>query len=161
VQPAQVPPGPLAIDTDAFSFTHARAGRYAEFSALVAGHVLAMPFPVVGELKAGAIKARWGTPRREALSSAIAACVVIPFDARIVDQWAELRAKLVNRLKGEGINDLWVAACCLVHDLPLVTNNLSDYQTIASVAPSLRLIHPDVPPPGTTWGTNLSESQVT
>ena len=50
----------------------------------------------------------------------------------------------MNRLKGEGINDLWVAACCLVHELPLVTNNLSDFQTIAGEFAGLRLLHPDL-----------------
>jgi predicted nucleic acid-binding protein len=103
-----------------------------------------MPFPVVGELKVGAIRGNLGAVRLAALNAAIAACVVIPSDARVVDQWAELRAKLINQLKGEGINDLWVAACCLVHNLPLVTNNLSDYQSIARVAPALQIIHPDV-----------------
>jgi predicted nucleic acid-binding protein len=119
-------------------------GRYAEFGALIAGHALAMPFPVAAELKVLAIRAKLGAPRLAALHSAIAACVVIPSDARVVDRWAELRAKLMSQLKGEGINDLWVAACCLVHDLPIVTNNLSDYQTIAKVAPALRIVHPDV-----------------
>jgi hypothetical protein len=32
---------------------------------------------------------------------------------------------------------------CLVHDLPLATNNLSDFQTIAAEFP-LRLVHPDL-----------------
>jgi predicted nucleic acid-binding protein len=49
----------------------------------------------------------------------------------------------MSRLKGEGINDLWIAACCLVHDLPIVTNNLSDFRTIQSVEPRLRVVHPD------------------
>ena len=74
----------------------------------------------------------------------IASCVVIPTDARIVDQWAELRARFLGRLKGDGINDLWTAACCLVHGLPLVTNDLSDFQTIAGEFTDLRLVHPDL-----------------
>lgn len=55
-----------------------------------------------------------------------------------------MRAKLMNQLKGEGINDLWIAACCLVHGLPLARNNLADFQTIARIAPALRLVHPDL-----------------
>jgi predicted nucleic acid-binding protein len=144
VQPQDVPEGPLAVDTDAFSFVHMGKGRRDEFAALIAGHPLAMPFAVVGELKVGAIRGGLGQRRRDELDAAIGACVVIPTDARVVDQWAALRARLISRLKGEGINDLWVAACCLVHDLPLVTNNLRDYQTIATDFPSLRLVHPDL-----------------
>lgn len=144
MQPEDVPTGPLAVDTDAFSAVHWGRGRSYEFHALIAGRRLALPFPVVGELKVGAIRAGLGEKRVDRLERAIGLCVVIPSDARVVEQWAAMRSKLMNRLKGEGINDLWVAACCLVHDLPLVTNNLADYQTIATVAPDLRLVHPDL-----------------
>jgi hypothetical protein len=49
VKPSDVPAGPL-VDTDVFSFVHYRKGRYADFAALIQGHALALPFPVVGEL---------------------------------------------------------------------------------------------------------------
>jgi len=38
---------------------------------------------------------------------------------------------------------MWVAACCLVHGLPLVTGNLNDFGTIAAEFP-LTLVHPDL-----------------
>lgn len=119
-------------------------GRYRDFEPLVRGHALALPFPVVGELKVGAIRAGFGPRRSAALDARIAACVVIPGDARVVDQWARLRARLLGRLKNDGINDLWIAACCLVHDLPIVTNNLSDFRLVAAEFPRLRLVHPDI-----------------
>jgi predicted nucleic acid-binding protein len=144
VKPDEVPAGPLAVDTDAFSAVHWGKGRRAEFTALISGHPLALPFPVVGELKVGALRAKLGAKRLEALDRAIGLCVVLPSDARVVERWAAMRARLINQLKGEGINDLWAAACCLVHDLPLVTNNLSDFETIAKVEPDLRLVHPDL-----------------
>lgn len=142
--PEEVPAGPLAIDTDAFSAVHWGRGRKAEFATLITGHALAMPFPVVGELRVGAIRAKLGSKRCQDLDRAIGACVVIPSDARVVEHWAVLRARLMHQLKGEGINDLWTAACCLVHDLPLVTNNLADFRRIQTVAPQLRLVHPDL-----------------
>jgi predicted nucleic acid-binding protein len=144
MQPADVPAGPLAVDTDVFSFLHFQRGRHAEFAALIAGHPLALAFPVVGELIGGAIIGGLGERRRAALDSAIAAFVVIPSDARVVEQWAELHARFRDRLKGGGVNDMWIAACCLVHGLPLVTGNLSDYATIASEFGGLRLVHPDL-----------------
>ena len=113
-------------------------------NALIAGHRLAMPFPVVGELTVGAIRGGLGQKALDELKRAIGTCVVIPSDARVVEQWAAMRSKLMNQLKGEGINDLWIAACCLVHDLPIVTNNLADFQKIATVAPALRIVHPDL-----------------
>jgi predicted nucleic acid-binding protein len=71
--------------------------------------------------------------------------IVIPSDSRVVDQWGgTLRARFITRLKGEGINDLWIAACCLVHQIPLVTNNLSDFIQISLEFPSLVIVHPDL-----------------
>lgn len=136
MRPEEVPAGPLAVDTDVFSFIHLKKGRFYEFGALLSGHALAMPFPVVGELKVGAIRAQLGPRRRAALDANIATCVVIPTDARVVDQWAALHARFLGRLKEGGINDLWIAACCLVHGLPLATNNLSDFQSIARASPA-------------------------
>jgi hypothetical protein len=80
-------------------FIHLRTGRHAQFSALVDGHPLAMPFPVVGELKVLGIRAKWGSRRREALAADISAWVVIAADARVVDTWAELHARFLGRLK--------------------------------------------------------------
>jgi predicted nucleic acid-binding protein len=145
VEPEDVPPGPLAIDTDAFSAVHWGRGRQLEFAALIAGHPLAMPFPVVGELKVGAIRGGLQARSLEKLERAIGACVVIPSDARVVERWAAMRSKLINQIKGEGINDLWIAACCLVHALPIVTNNSGDFQTIQRAAPALTIINPDLP----------------
>jgi predicted nucleic acid-binding protein len=142
VDAGDVPAGPLAVDTDVFSFIRNGRGRHVEFEQLIAGHPLALPFAVVGELKAGAGGRR--EPRRAALDSMIATCVVIPTDARVVNQWAELYSRFRGRLKDGGVNDLWIAACCLVHALPLVTNNLSDYQTIAGEFPDVRIVHPDL-----------------
>ena len=45
MRPDEVPAGPLALDTDVFSFLHMRKGRYHEFAPLVAGHPFALPFP--------------------------------------------------------------------------------------------------------------------
>lgn len=144
--PEDVPAGPLALDTDVFSFLHMGKDRRDDFAPLVAGHRFALPFSVVGELKVLPLRAgsKWGVPRTRSLEEAIGRCVVIPATAAVVDQWAKLYARFYGRLKDGGINDMWTAACCLVHDLPLVTANLSDFQTIAGEFPKLQLVHPDL-----------------
>jgi toxin FitB len=145
VTPEDVPDGPLALDTDVFSFLHLKKGRHADFAPLVAGHPFALPFPVVGELRVLPIKSgsQWNARNTTALENAIGRCVVIISTTAVVDQWAGLYARFRGRLKDGGVNDMWTAACCLVHDLPLATGNLSDFQTIASEFP-LKLVHPDI-----------------
>jgi predicted nucleic acid-binding protein len=141
-----VPAGPVAVDTDVFSFIHVKKGRHTQFARLLHGHALALPFPVVGELKVPAFKtgSLWGPDRMANLERAIRLCVVIPADARVVDLWAEINARLRDQLQGGGVNDMWIAACCLAHALPLATNNLGDFQRISSHFPALRLVNPDL-----------------
>lgn len=66
--------------------------------------------------------------------------------ATVVELWAEMHAKLSGHLQKGGANDLWTAACALSlsPQLPVVTNNLSDFGTISKSFPELRLIHPDL-----------------
>ena len=142
MKPSEVPAGPVAVDTDVFSFIHTRRDRHADYSALITGHPLALAFPVVGELRAGYLNAKWGTQRIKDIETAMRACVVIPSDNAVVDQWAELHVRFKNRLKGGGVNDMWIAACCLVHGLPLATGNITDFATIAVEFP-LTIVHPD------------------
>ncbi len=144
--PDDVPDGPLALDTGVFSFLLMSRGRHSDFAPLVAGHPYVLPFPVVGELKVLPLRAgsRWSARRTQALEEAIGRCVVIPSTVAVVDQWAQLYARFRGRLKNGGINDMWAAACCLAHAVPLVTANLSDFQTIAGEFPTLQLVHPDL-----------------
>jgi len=102
-----------------------------------------VPAGPLAELKVGAIRAGHGERRRASLEARINSCVIIPTDARVVDSWAELHARFLGRLKDGGINDLWIAACCLVHRLPLVTGNHTDFETIAGEFPALQLVRPD------------------
>lgn len=146
MKPEDVPAGPLAVDTDVFSFIHLKKGRDAEFAALLQGHPLAMPFPVVGELKVLGLKAgsKWGAKRMAEMDAAIRRCVVVPSDFRIAEAWAQINARLRDQLQGGGANDMWIAACCLVYDLPLATNNVGDFQRIQAEFPALQLVSPDL-----------------
>jgi predicted nucleic acid-binding protein len=83
-----------------------------------------------------------GTTQR--IRNALGRFVILPYDAVVVDHWARMAALLEGRLKGGGVNDMWTAACALSHGLPVVTNNLSDFQTIQSEVTNLVLVHPDL-----------------
>lgn len=132
----------LAVDTDAFSWAFFDGQQKPGWVELLQGHVLALPFAVVGELKVAAKRGRWGARRGAVLDQKIGGCVVLPADARVVEQWAAMSARLAGHLKQGGTNDLWIAACCVVHGLPLATGNTSDFGTIAGEFPQLRLVHP-------------------
>lgn len=149
MRPKDVPEGPLCIDTDAFSLLYLRKDPHRRFRELVDGHLLVVSFATIGELRAGAIKARWGEARRANLERVLREnhLVLTATDA-VVESYAQLQARFAVRLKGGGVNDMWTAACALAQPepVPIVTNNFSDFQVIAEEFP-LALVHPDLRPP--------------
>lgn len=144
--PGDVPEGPLCVDTDAFSFMYLRKDPHHAFRELVDSHLLVVSFATVGELRAGAIKARWGEARRASLERVLREnYLVLTATDAVVESYAQLQARFAGRLKGGGVNDMWTAACALAQPepVPIVTNNLSDFQAIAEEFP-LTLVHPDL-----------------
>jgi predicted nucleic acid-binding protein len=75
---------------------------------------------------------------------AIARFVIVPYGEEVAELWAQMAAVLEGQLKGRGINDMWTAACALSYGLPIVTNDLSDFQTIQTEFRDLVLVHPDL-----------------
>jgi predicted nucleic acid-binding protein len=124
---ADVPTGPLLVDTDVFSIWYRRSNRHDEFGNLAEGHS-----PRVSAELAGRIR------------RALRLFVVLPFDDGVVERWAEIANPLRDVMKGKGVNDLWTAACALSYGLPLMTNNLGDFRKVSAAFPTLVLIHPDL-----------------
>lgn len=144
--PEDVPDGPLCVDTDAFSFVYLGRGRKDDFRRLIDGHLLAVSFATVGELRAMTYQAAWGERRRQHLDTVLREnYVVLTATDAVVEQYAQLHARFTGRLKDGGVNDMWTAACALAQPepVPIVTNNLGDFQTIAGEFP-LTLVHPDL-----------------
>ena len=143
MRPEDVPGVPLLIDTDVVSYWVAQSQLGEAFTPLVAGHDLAISFATYGELLANTYRAGWKERRRQSLRTQLSAFVVVPYTVKVVELWAEMHAKLSGHLQKGGTNDLWTAACALSLNpqLPIATNNLSDFQTIARTFP-IRLVHP-------------------
>lgn len=83
-----------------------------------------VPLPVAGELFAGAS----GSQRRKANLALVERFLeprqVLSPDLETARTYGEIRAALTaQRLSMQKINDLWIAALCIQHDLPLLTND--------------------------------------
>jgi predicted nucleic acid-binding protein len=143
---AEVPDGPLLADTDVVSYWLIGADTGEPFADLVAGHEQAISFATYAELLANSHRARWGERRLDALRIRLKAFVVLPYGVQVVELWAKMHAKLAGQLHKGGANDLWTAACALSinPNLPLVTNNLNDFLTVAKAFPELCLVHPSL-----------------
>ena len=53
---------------------------------------------------------------------------VLPGDKAVAATWGRLSAAAIRRRRPQPVNDMWVAACCLTHGIPLATLNLKDYE---------------------------------
>jgi predicted nucleic acid-binding protein len=52
---------------------------------------------------------------------------LIEGDADVATVYGDLAAAYARRGRPRPENDAWIAACCLVHDLPLMTLNIKDF----------------------------------
>jgi predicted nucleic acid-binding protein len=133
------------IDTDVFSFLTWQRGPHKLFGPFVEGHVLAISFACVAELRAGALIAEWGEQRRYVLEERIRNhYVVLTATDGVTRMFAEIYKRFREQLKGGGINDMWTAAVALAQPepTPIVTNDLSDFSRIATAFP-LVVVHPE------------------
>lgn len=78
-----------------------------------------LPAPVVGELRYGALNSRRAAENLAKVEALVARCAVLNVTLATAKVYAELRLAL--RQKGTPIpeNDLWIAALCVEHQVPL------------------------------------------
>jgi tRNA(fMet)-specific endonuclease VapC len=100
--------------------------------------VVVLPLPVLGELLAGAKISIM--PHRNLMRVMMlrGSCTLLTPDEGTADVYGDIRAasRNVQPLGPAKLNDLWIAALCLQHDLPLLTND-GGFDAI----PGLTVIH--------------------
>ena len=128
----------VVLDTDVASLSYKGRLPTAPAERLV-GREVCVTFVTIGELARWAEKRRWGTRARTELVDWLGRAVVLPYDERVAWKWGQLSVEAEGRGRARPINDTWIAACCLVADLPLATLNLKDFEDFAE-HDGLRLI---------------------
>jgi toxin FitB len=106
----------------------------------LADNVPAITFVTLGELTKWTLVRRWGPRSLKAMSAFLAELLVIPYDRRVATRWGEIQAYAQLRGRPRPANDSWIAACCLVRDVPLATFNIKDYADFAEHE-GLELLH--------------------
>lgn len=88
-----------------------------------------MVLPVLGEARFTVLNSGRRAENHQRLERFLRRCIVVPMTARTAQVYAEILISL--RRKGRPIptNDIWIAAACLEHDLPLATRD-SDFQHV-------------------------------
>jgi predicted nucleic acid-binding protein len=119
----------VVLDTDAASHVQKGSLPFGVQNVLV-GKTPCLTFVSVGEFYKGAYKARWGPERLAHLEEWMRNVVVLPYDAGVARTWGHLAAQLERQGQPISENDVWIAACCIRHGLPLITLNRAHFARI-------------------------------
>ena len=111
----------MILDTNALS---AAADREPRALAAVAGaERLAVPVIVLGEYRLGIAQSRHRADYENWLREWTAAVAVLDIDQATAQHYAAIGLELKKAGKPIPVNDLWIAALCRQHQLPLVSRD--------------------------------------
>ena len=88
-------------------------------------------FVTLGELTQWATFRDWGPRNRARLARWLASKAILPYSEDVARKWGELSGFALRRGRPRPANDTWIAACCLVYELPLATLNVKDFADFA------------------------------
>ncbi|HEV2348164.1 MAG TPA: type II toxin-antitoxin system VapC family toxin [Actinocrinis sp.] len=89
-------------------------------------------FVTFGEMTKWAELRSWAPHNRTRLNQWLTLMPTIHSSDSIARTWGELSAAAVQRGRPRPQNDMWIAAVCLTHGIPLATLNLKDFEDFES-----------------------------
>lgn len=118
----------LVVDTDVASFVFKWHPEFAPlYVDIVRGAELIISFMTLGEMRQGALDAKWGRRKYDVLEAYLSDFSVLHSDDRLCSTWAAVRSESVRKGRRMSSADAWIAATALVLSAPLVTKNPKDY----------------------------------
>lgn len=130
----------VLIDTDVFSFLlRQNDTRAIVYRPHVQNRIAVLTYVTIGELFFWAERRKWGTERLRLLEAKIRETTVVRYDLEVCRRYARLKHGLRTPSGSHwviGDNDLWIAACAVRYDIPLVTHNRRHFEGI----PDLNII---------------------
>jgi tRNA(fMet)-specific endonuclease VapC len=111
----------LILDTNALS---AGAEEHPGVMVVLADvQQLVLPVVVIGEYRYGIAQSRHRARYRRWLDSLINDCTVLDINEQSTNHYAAISVELRQAGKPIPTNDLWIAALCRQHDLPLLSRD--------------------------------------
>ena len=111
----------LILDTNALSA--AAEEQPGVMGVLADVQQLALPVVVIGEYRYGIAQSRHRARYRRWLDSLINDCTVLDINEKSTHYYAAISIELRQAGKPIPTNDLWIAALCRQHDLPLLSRD--------------------------------------
>lgn len=82
-----------------------------------------LPVTVCGELLFGAKNSGRPVDNEKLFRQFISACELLPNNLAIAETYAEIRKKLKDKGRPIPENDIWIAANCIAHGIPLASRD--------------------------------------
>jgi len=124
----------VLVDTDVFSFLLRRDDTRANlYRPHIEGRLTVLSYVTIGELFFWAETKKWEEKRVRLLEETIRETTVVRYDLEVCRTYARLKSSLKNPSGSQriiGDNDLWIAACAVRHDIPLITHNRRHFEGI-------------------------------
>ncbi len=120
----------LLIDTNVVSYFYKKDTRAALYEPHLDGHIWAISFMTLAELRRWTLERNWGEKSRKHFAEFLEDYAVIYADDELCQVWAEIMSDA--RKKGKSIEtaDAWVASVALLFDIPLVTHNRRHFENV-------------------------------
>ncbi|HKP10537.1 MAG TPA: PIN domain-containing protein [Blastocatellia bacterium] len=117
----------LVVDTDVVSFIFKGDTRGDLYRPHLAGQLSVISFMTIAELERWALQHQWGITKRNNLEVYLHRHIITYSDRDLCHKWAQ--AIVSARRNGRPIRtaDAWIAATALLHGMPLLTHNRSNY----------------------------------
>jgi tRNA(fMet)-specific endonuclease VapC len=118
------------VDTDVVSMLFKGDTRARAYRVHVAGRLLGISFMTLAELERWSLERGWGPRRKLELAEHVSHYAVLPVSRELCVKWAEVAFAAKRRGRPIQTADAWIAASALYYQVPLITNNQSDYSLI-------------------------------
>ena len=117
----------VVADTNVLSFIFKEDSGAELYRPHINDNLVIVSFMTIAELDRWALHHNWGTARRRSMELFLQNFLLSFCDRLLCVKWAE--ATDSARRNGRPIDtaDAWIAATALLHGIPLVTHNRSDY----------------------------------
>jgi predicted nucleic acid-binding protein len=123
----------VVVDTDVVSFLFKNDSRAVRYHAHLMGKEMIISFMTLAELHLWARMRNWGPDRLARLDRHVRGFGVHPYNAALCRVWADVTHQTARAGRRIETADAWVAATALLHGLPLITHNASDYRGVSGL----------------------------
>ena len=118
------------MDTDVISFIFKDHRFSPSYTAILAGRSLVVSLITVAEIEYGMEAKNWGTRRRELMNRFLSRFKQHLPDRETAKQWALVKRGCEKKGRPVSFPDAWIAVTALQLNIPLVTHNVSDFESV-------------------------------